>query len=129
MTRFLLCSLLMVTLVSASLAQPALYPMVGKIVGTGINQVTRSRTYRISTDTKIYELDCGKHALFSGTPPECGGEKKLQIGDELHFRIEKDKAYIPVAPSVESSGEQKLRILREELKPGKPETPAAGAGK
>ena len=86
-------------------------------MGTAINQVTGTRTYKISTDSKIYELDCGKHPMFSRTPGECGGDKKLQIGDSIHFRMEKNWAYLPVATTVESSGEQRLRILREEAKP------------
>ena len=96
------------------------YPIAGKIVGRSANQITRTVTYRVLTESKIYELDCGKHAVFSSTPPECGGEKKLQIGDEIHFRLEKNKAYLPVESSVDPSGEQKLRILREEAKPSTP---------
>jgi len=96
------------------------YPIAGKIVGRSANQITRTVTYRVLTESKIYELDCGKHAVFSSTPPECGGEKKLQIGDEIHFRLEKNRAYLPVEPSVDPSGEQKLRILREEVKPSTP---------
>jgi hypothetical protein len=98
--------------------KPKTYPQEGKIIGTGINQVGASRTYKVVTDTKTYELDCGKHPpLFSKTPGECGGDKKLQIGDTLHFRTEKGRAYIAVPAEVEPSGEQQLRILREELKP------------
>jgi hypothetical protein len=96
---------------------PKAYPEEGKIIGTAINQVTGTRTYKISTESKIYELDCGKHPMFSRTPGECGGDKKLQIGDLIHFRMEKSWAYLPVATTVESSGEQRLRILREEAKP------------
>ena len=99
-------------------AQPKTYPEEGKIVGTGVNQVTVTRTYKITTDTMAYEFDCGKHpSLFSRTPGECGGDKKLQIGDVIHFRLEKGKAYIPVDKASEPSGEQRLRVLREELKP------------
>jgi hypothetical protein len=97
--------------------QPKTYPEEGKIIGVGINQVGRSRTYKVVTGTRTYELDCGKHpALFSSTPGECGGDKKLEIGDVIRFRIEKGRAWIPVPPAVEASGEQQLRILREEAK-------------
>lgn len=96
---------------------PPVYPNEGKIVGIGVNSVTSTRTYRVLTETKSYELDCGKHAFLSRTPPECGGLKKLQIGDVLHFRSEKDKVFIPVEPMVDPSGEQKLRVLKEELRP------------
>ena len=97
------------------------YPEEGKVTGTGVNQVTRTRIYKVATDTRAYELDCGKRPfLFSSTPGECGGEKKIQIGDVIHFRIQKDRAYIQVPIAVESSGEQKLRIQREEAKPNAP---------
>jgi len=98
-------------------AEPKTYPVEGKIVGTGVNSVTVTRTYKITTDTMSYEFDCGKHpVLFSRTPGECGGDKKLQIGDVIHFRLEKGKAYIPVDTATQPSGEQRLRVLREELK-------------
>src|SRR5579883_2832708 len=67
---------------------PRTYPEEGKIIGTSINQVEHTRTYRVVTDARTYELDCGKHPeLFSSTPGECGGDKKLQIGDVIHFRV------------------------------------------
>lgn len=115
---------------------PKGYPEEGKITATAINQVpvvryqstgpngttmpvkgvSLSRTYTVQTATKTYELDCGKHPhMFSKTPGECGGDKKLQIGDVIHFRIEKGSAYIPVPSTVEPSGEQKLRVINEEL--------------
>ena len=120
--------LVVLTLALVVLSQPALaknepktYPEEGKVVGTGVNSVTRTRIYKVTTDTRAYELDCGKHPpLFSRTPGECGGEKKIQIGDVIHFRIEKDRAYLQVPPAVEASGEQKLRIQREEAKPNAP---------
>jgi len=102
---------------STAKKQPKTYPQEGKIVASSINQVARTRTYKVITETRVYELDCGIHPeLFSSTPGECGGDKKLQIGQTLHFRIEKGKAFIPVPETVEQSGEQGLRILREELK-------------
>jgi len=125
------CAVMVAGLTGNSFAskQPKTYPMEGKIVGTGINQLERTRTYRVVTEARTYELDCGKHPeLFSKTPGECGGQKKLQIGDVIHFRIENGKAYIPVPETIEASGEQKMRILREELRPAaKPaDTPSGG---
>jgi hypothetical protein len=107
---------------------PKTYPEVGKVTGTGTGKravgqggTAFTRTYRVETDTKIFELDCGKMPFFSRTGGECGGEKKLQIGDEIHFRTQKEWVYIPItgkdATGKEVSSEQKLRILSEELKP------------
>lgn len=114
-TSVLLSSAL--TAVTWAQKAPQVYPDEGKIVGVGVNPVTSTRTYRVLTETKSYELDCGKHAFISRTPRECGGLKKLQIGDVLHFRLEKDKVFIQVEPEVDRSGEQKLRVLKEELRP------------
>jgi len=126
--------LLVLTLAGVVLSQgafakdePKTYPVEGKIVGTGVNSVTVTRTYKITTDTMAYEFDCGKRPLlFSKTPGECGGDKKLQIGDVIHFRLEKGKAYIPVDKASEPSGEQRLRVLREELKPSAPAKKPSG---
>jgi hypothetical protein len=125
---------------------PKTYPEEGKVIGSGAGQHTSgggflmsnapssvtvhtvyTRTYKIETDTKIYELDCGMPpaAVFSSNPEECGGDKKIQIGDVIHFRTDKGWAYIPVVETVTNPdtyakgsvpGEQKLRILNEELK-------------
>jgi hypothetical protein len=119
--------------------QPKTYPETGKVTATAVNQVPFStsqhvggpnggstvpvrgvrisRTYTIETETKTYELDCGKHPrIFSSTPGECGGDKKIEIGDTVQFRLEKGWAYLPVPVTVEPSGEQRLRVLNEELK-------------
>lgn len=115
--------------------EPKTYPIEGKVTATSVNQVpytysssdgkttsshrgiARTRTYTVQTDTKTYELDCGKRPrIFSSTPGECGGDKKIQIGDTIHFRIEKGRAYIPITESGQKDLEQKLRILNEDLK-------------
>jgi hypothetical protein len=111
--------------------EPKTYPETGKVIGIGQNEHTKnhpktgnntgggsysvySHTYKIETDTKIYELDCGKTPMFLGsTGQECGGDKPLQIGDVIHFRVEKGTAHIPLS----NGSEQKLRILNEEAKP------------
>lgn len=111
--------------------EPKTYPESGKVIGIGQTEHTKthpktgnnmgggsysvySHTYKIETDTKIYELDCGKTPMFLGsTGKACGGDKPLQIGDVIHFRVEKDSARIPLS----DSSEQKLRILSEEAKP------------
>jgi hypothetical protein len=107
------------------------YPESGKVIGIGQNEHTKthpktgnntgggsysvySHTYKIETDTRVYEMDCGKTPMFLGsTGKECGGDKPLQIGDVIHFRVEKGSAHI----SLSDGSEQKLRILNEEAKP------------
>ncbi len=116
---------------AAAEKEPKTYPESGKVIGIGQNEHTKnhpktgnntgggsysvySHTYKIETDTKIYELDCGKTPMFLGsTGQECGGDKPLQIGDVIHFRVEKGTAHIPLS----NGSEQKLRILNEEAKP------------
>jgi hypothetical protein len=122
----------LVVLSGAAAAKEAkTYPESGKIIGIGQNEHTKSHpgtgnntgggtysvyshTYKIETDVKIYEVDCGKTPMFLGsTGQECGGDKPLQIGDVIHFRVEKGSAHIRLS----NGSEQKLRILNEEAKP------------
>jgi len=116
---------------AAAAKEAKTYPESGKVIGIGQNEHTKthpktgnntgggsysvySHTYKIETDTKIYEMDCGKTPMFLGsTGKECGGDKPLQIGDVIHFRVEKGTSYIPLP----DGSEQKLRILNEEAKP------------
>ncbi len=120
----------LVVLCGAAAAKEAKeYPESGRVIGIGQNEHTKnhpktgngmgggsysvySHTYKIETDTKIYELDCGKTPMFGVTGKECGGDKPLQIGDEIHFRVEKGTAHIPLS----DGSEQRLRILNEEAK-------------
>ena len=92
---------------TAAAKEAKTYPESGKVIGIGQNEHTKthpktgnntgggsysvySHTYKIETDTKIYEMDCGKTPMFLGsTGKECGGDKPLQIGDVIHFRVEK----------------------------------------
>lgn len=114
--------------------KPKSYPEAGKVTGRGTTAHTRgqgtvySQTYKIETAKVIWLLDCGKLPFMSGTGGECGGEKKIQIGDVLHFRIEKDYAYIaaPDLSGAAGSEEEKLRIISQDLKPdAAPDKPAA----
>lgn len=110
--------------------EPKSYPEEGKIVATGLNQYATvnnqkkfTHIYTVETSTKAYVLDCDRRPVFASTGDECGGDKKLQIGDVIHFRLEKGWAYIPIAQTLSpvepaKQGEQKLRVLSEELKPG-----------
>jgi hypothetical protein len=120
------------------------YPEQGKVIATSVNHVPYrqtvggangttisvhririTRTYKVVTDNRIYQLDCGKTPpIFSSTPEECGGDKKIRIGDVIHFRLEKGWAYIPVVETVTDSStyvkqsvstEERLRVLSQEL--------------
>jgi len=113
------------------------YPEQGKIVGMGtsghtvssgggmvtngtgnVNMSSRevyTHVYKVQTDTKVYELDCGKKPAFHSTGAECGGDKKFEVGDVIHFREEKGWAYVTITRNGHPD-EQKLRILNEELR-------------
>ena len=108
------------------------YPEEGKVTGTGTleHYVGKfSHTYKVETATSILVLDCGKTpTMFPGTGEECGGSNKIKLGDVIHFRVEKDFAYIPVMGNAaddptdssnhsthQEQSEQKLRILSQQL--------------
>jgi hypothetical protein len=99
------------------------YPEEGKIIATGLTgwvvnrQHQYAHTYTVVTAAKSYLLECGHKPLFGSMGEECGGSKKLQVGDVIHLRIEKDQAYIPITKSDNSVAEEKLRILSTALKP------------
>ena len=101
------------------------YSEQGKVTGTGTVGHTHghgtaySHTYKVETNTAILVLDCGKLPFIGGgTGTECGGNKKIQMGDVIQFRIEKEFAYIPLTEAnKDSMREERLRILSRELKP------------
>jgi len=116
--------------------QPKTYPEEGKVIAKGLHQYTvpiyadkyappytekYTRTYTVVTDTRVYLLDCQEEpGLFESTGPDCGGDKKIQIGDVIHFRVDKGWAVIAVTGTdpqtdVREDFEQKLQILNEEL--------------
>ena len=103
--------------------EPKTYPEEGKIVATGLSEWVvngkhqHAHTYTVVTESKSYLLECGHKPVFGSVGEECGGSKKLQLGDVIHFRIEKDLAYIPITKTDNSTAEEKLRILSTALKP------------
>ena len=121
--RCFLSVLAIFTMVSSVLAGaifaknvPKNYPEEAKVTGIGTDEHANrvhSHVYKLETENKILVLDCGTRFGFSGG--ECGGDKKIQIGDVIHFRREKNSAYIPITYSGEQT-EQKLRIVSEEMK-------------
>ena len=105
------------------LASDKQYPMEGTVTALGTTQETTGgggttpvstnsyRTYTVKTPTRVFVFECPYwiNGFHIHSPSECGGRNKLQIGDALHFRIEKHHAYI----SIDKGKEQKLRILSE----------------
>jgi hypothetical protein len=102
--------------------EPKTYPEQGKIVATGLGEWVVNRqhqhahTHTVVTKTKSYVLECGHEPVFGSMGEECGGSKKLQLGDVIHFRIEKDLVYIPITKTDNSVAEEKLRIMSTVLK-------------
>jgi hypothetical protein len=134
--RVLMAGLLLALVQGAASAdkKPKTYPETGKVIGLGTTPHTRgngtvySHTYKVETDTTVFLLDCGKLPFMTGTGGECGGDRrKIQLGDVIHFRIEKSDVYIsaPDLTGGAGSDEEKLRIISQELKPSAaPEKPA-----
>ena len=129
---WMILSLSILTGTSLAKKPPKTYPEEGKVIGTGSleHYVGKfSHIYKVETATTLLLLDCGKTpAMFPGTGEECVGSKKIKIGDVIHFRIEKDRAYIPVMANTaddpydssnhsahQEQSEQKLRILSQQL--------------
>lgn len=120
------------------------YPLEGKVVALGTAQELTGggatpvvngtgagstpiltmvhRTYTVKSPSRVYVLECPfwMNGFHIHSPSECGGSKKITIGDVIHFRIAKNRAYI----SIDQGKEQKLSVLSEASTeaPGKEET-------
>lgn len=101
--------------------EPKAYPVQGKVVGVGTKAFIGATipallypSYRVETDTKVFELLCDKRK-------GCGGDKKLDIGDVVHFRIDQYRgtrcAYIVAPAASQANREERLLILAEDVKP------------
>ena len=111
------------------LARNKEYPLQGEVVALGTNQemiggppvvngtgggsgdTILHRTYTVKSSTRVYVLECPTSWMNNlvTTVRECVGNKKIAIGDVLHFRVEKDFAYI----QTDKGKEQHLRVLSE----------------
>ena len=115
------------------------YPIQGTVTALGTSQETTTggastavvggssvvthvhRTYTVKTPIRVFVLECphwmdGFH-IYSAT--ECGGKKKIEIGDAIRFRVEKNRAHV-----LTSEGkEEKLGIVSEAMKEGWNEVP------
>ena len=120
------------------------YPLEGKVVALGTAQELTGggatpvvngkgadstpistmvhRTYTVKSPSRVYVLECPfwMNGFHIHSPSECGGSKKITIGDVIRFRIAKNHAYI----SIDQGKEQKLSVLSEASNeaPGKEET-------
>jgi hypothetical protein len=100
------------------------HPLQGTVTAVGTSQDTTGggstpvfthvhRTYTVRTDTRVFVLECpyDMDALHILAHSECGGKKKIAIGDTIHFRLKKDNAYV-----LTSQGkDEKLRVVSEAM--------------
>jgi hypothetical protein len=103
------------------------HPLQGTIIALGTTQETTGggtstvfthvhRTYTVRTDTRVFVLEClyDMDALPIFAPRECGGKKKIAIGDVIHFRLNKNNAYV-----LTSQGkDEKLTVVSEAMNGG-----------
>lgn len=98
------------------------YPMEGTVTAVGTSTETTGggntqvfthvhRTYTVKTPTRVFVLECphDKEAIRIFAPSECGGKRKIAIGDGIRFRVEKDHAYVLTT----QGKDQKLRVVSE----------------
>ncbi|MGA2654137.1 MAG: hypothetical protein ABSF28_26750, partial [Terracidiphilus sp.] len=96
------------------------YPLSGKVLSTSAKG---AHSYQVETDTRIYLLLCDKVKGLHFSMPECkAGDKPIETGDTIHFRVDDDSAYLAAAKGAEDG----LRILTMELKVIPPMPPATG---
>jgi hypothetical protein len=94
------------------------HPIEGTVTALGTYQqegAVRSlnRTYTVKTPTRVFVLQCpyAMTGIHIHSPSECGGKNKIQIGDAIHFRTEKNYAYL----QIDNGKEQKLNVLSESV--------------
>jgi len=108
------------------------YPIQGTVIALGTSQETTGggstsvfthahRTYTVKTPTRVFVLECPywMDGFHIHSPSECGGKKKIEIGDAIRFRVEKNRAHV-----LTSEGkEEKLGVVSEAMKEGWNEVP------
>ena len=98
------------------------YPIQGTVIALGTNQEITGggstsvlphlhRTYTVKTPTRVFVLECPywMDGFHLHSPSECGGKKKIEIGDAIRFRVEKNRASL-LTPE---GKEQKLGVVSE----------------
>ena len=80
----------------------------------GIAHTHVHRTYTVKTSTRVFVLECPywMDGFHIHSASECGGKKKIEIGDPIRFRVEKARACVLTA----EGKEQKLRVVSEGMK-------------
>jgi hypothetical protein len=107
------------------------YPIQGTVIALGTGQETTGgastavtggsnsvvthvhRTYTVKTSTRIFVLECPHwmDGFHIHAPSECGGKKKIEIGDTIRFRVEKNRAHVLTA----EGKEEKLGVVSEAM--------------
>jgi DNA-directed RNA polymerase subunit E'/Rpb7 len=121
MKTILLAAIFLPILAFANDKPPKTYPIHGSVIAVHVGTVSRgggvytdpygkthgggtvnheTHTYRIETDTLVYELT------------ERSKKPRFSVGDSVEFRIEKEKAYVQ-----EGDKERKYDITGTEQKP------------
>lgn len=98
------------------------HPLQGTVTALGTRQQTTGggttnvftyehRTYTVRTDTRVFVLECpyAMNGFHIAAPSECGGKKKIAIGDVIHFRLEKNNAFVVT----DQGKDEKLRVVSE----------------
>jgi hypothetical protein len=101
------------------------YPIQGTVIALGTSQETTGggsssvfthvhRTYTVRTPTRVFVLECPywMDGFHIHSPSECGGKKKIEIGDAIRFRVEKNRAHVLTA----DGKEDKLGVVSEGMK-------------
>ena len=100
------------------------YPVQGTVTALGTSQDTTGggsssvfthvhRTYTVRADARVFVLECpyDMDTIPIFAPRECGGKKKIAIGDVIHFRLKKNNAYV-----LTSQGkDERLRVVSEAM--------------
>jgi len=123
LTLAILCFVVLPVFVHAGSKE---HPIEGTITALGTSQDTTGggstpvfthmrRTYTVRTDNRVFVLECpyDMEGLHIAAPSECGGKKKFAIGDTIHFRVQKNHAFVLTA----QGQDEKLRVVSEAMNP------------